>query len=262
MKRLYNGTAMAALSVMLLMPSFAGAQNGSSKPALDPDAIAALQRMGEYLRTLKVFQVKGVITIDQVLADSQKIQLTKVVDLLASRPNNLFVQIKSDNFERQFLYDGSSFTLFAPLKNMYSTVTAPPNINDLAKLLEEKHGIETPLVDLFRWGTPESELAAITVARDVGSSVCDGSTCQHYAFRQPGLDWEIWIQKGDYPLPRKIVLTTMTDEARPQHTATYSWNLAPSFNKETFVFVAPENGQKIPLVDLTAPKTTAKGAKE
>jgi hypothetical protein len=44
------------------------------------------------------------------------------------------------------------------------------------------------------------------------------STCEHYAFRQEGLDWQIWIQ-GDYPLPRKFVIRTLTDDARPQHTS-------------------------------------------
>jgi hypothetical protein len=261
MIRSYKHTAIAAFSVLLL-PALLGAQAAKSPELVDPEAVDALRKMSTYLRTLTAFQVKGVITQDQVLQDSQKIQLTKVVDLVASRPNNLLVQIKSDNFERQLIYDGTTFTLFAPKKKMYATVPAPPTIKDLAKLIEEKHGIELPLVDLFTWGEGESELTRITAAKNIGPSVCEGVTCQHYAFRQPGLDWEIWIQNGDYPLPRKIVLTTMTDEARPQHSATYAWNLAPSFNKESFAFVAPQDAVKITLADLTANKTAAKGGQD
>ena len=59
----------------------------------------------------------------------------------------------------------------------------------------------------------KSRKPAILGLSDVG-----GITCEHYAFRQPGLDWQVWIQLGDHPLPKKLVLTTTTDDARPQHT--------------------------------------------
>jgi hypothetical protein len=261
MKRSYNRTALVAVC-LLLFPAMARAQANDEPPIINPEAMDALRKMGEYLRTLQKFQIAGVITTEHVLADSQKIQVTKQVDLVASRPNNLRALIKSDKFERQLIYDGTTFTLFAPRKKMYASVPAPPTINELATMIEEKHAIELPLVDMFRWGTAEESIKDITAAKDVGESVCENVTCQHYAFRQPGLDWEIWIQKGDYPLPRRVVLTTRTDEARPQHTATYSWNLAPSFNAESFAFVAPKDAQKITLADLTAAKTTAKGNQE
>jgi hypothetical protein len=261
MNRMYlSRSAPMVASVLLLLPSVLRAQNGAAETARDPDAVAALREMSEYLRTLNVFQVSGVITTEQVLEDSQKIQVTKLVDLIANRPNNLLARIRSDDYERQLIYDGSTFTLYAPRKQYYATVPAPPNIHDLATLLEEKHGIELPLVDLFRWGTSESTQPEITVAKDIGESVCGGVTCHHYAFRQPGLDWQIWIQNGDFPLPRKIVLTTMTDEARPQHTVTYDWNLAPSFDRESFVFVAPQDAKPIKLADLTA-KPVVTGSK-
>lgn len=259
--RSYKRTVVIALC-MLVFPAMLSAQEEDEPPVINPEAMDALRKMGEYLRTLQKFQITGVVTNDQVLADSQKVQITKYVDLVASRPNRLRVLVKADQYERQLIYDGSTFTLFAPRKNMYSTVPAPPTINELATLIEEKHAIELPLVDMFRWGTSEEQRAEITAAKDVGASVCEGVTCRHYAFRQPGLDWEVWIQEGDHPLPRKVVLTTRTDEARPQHTATYTWNLAPSFNNESFAFVPPKDAQKITLADLTAAKTAAKGGQD
>ncbi len=262
MKRSYRRTALIALC-MLALPAMLRAQESQTEPpVMNPEAMDALRKMSEYLRTLKTFQITGIVTTEQVLADSQKISLTKNVELVASRPNNLRVLVKADNFERQLIYDGTTFTLWAPTRNMYAAEPAPPTINELATMIEEKHGIELPLVDMFRFGTAEDAVKEITAAKDVGPSACDGVTCHHYAFRQPGLDWEIWIQKGDYPLPRKVVLTTRTDEARPQHTATYTWNLAPSFSKDSFAFVAPKDAQKITLADLTNDKTAAKGGQE
>jgi hypothetical protein len=80
----------------------------------------------------------------------------------------------------------------------------------------------------------------------------DGTTCEQYAFRQDGLDWQIWIQQGDYPLPRKLVLTTMTDDARPRHSQILTWNLAPSFNDAAFTFEPPKDAQKITIAEVSA----------
>jgi hypothetical protein len=219
---------------------------------IDPGAMAALDKMGAYLRTLKAFQVKAVTTTDDVLDDGQKIQSEGTVNLLASRPDKLRVEIKSDDKHRLLFYDGKNFTVWAELVNYYATVPAPPTIAELTDKLSDKYDIELPLVDLFRWGTDGAGSAkAITSAMDVGPSSVDGVTCEQYAFRQDGLDWQVWIQQGDYPLPRKLILTTLSDDARPQHSEVLSWNLAPSFNDAAFTFDPPKDAQKIVLAQAS-----------
>ena len=89
------------------------------------------------------------------------------------------------------------------------------------------------------------------MAKDLGPSAVDGTSCEHYAFRQDDVDYQIWIQKGEFPLPRKVVITTTTDAARPQYSATYTWNLAPSFNDAAFTFVAPADAKKIVLAAVS-----------
>jgi len=48
------------------------------------------------------------------------------------------------------------------------------------------------------------------------------------------------------------VLTTTTDEARPQFTANYTWNLAPSFNDEAFTFDPPADAKRIVFEEAAA----------
>ena len=55
--------------------------------------------------------------------------------------------------------------------------------------------------------------------------------------------------EGRFPLPRKLIITETTDEARPQYTAVYTWNLAPSFNEAAFVFEPPPGAQRVSLAD-------------
>ena len=263
----YGSYSTIALAIMLMVgpPTIAGAQKAdtTAKKAdttanIDPDAIEALNKMGAYLRTLKEIEVRAQVTKEDVLIDGQKVQTISTSTLVAKKPDKLRLSVTNEHQERVFLYDGTSFTLFAPRPNFYATVPAPATISELANLLEDKYDIDLPFVDLFRWGTPESNLDDIDDAKDIGPSVIDGTTCEHYAFRQDGLDWEVWIQQGDYPLPRRLVLTTTTDDARPQHTSEYAWNLAPSVSPDTYKFTPPADAKKIPLAEARATATATK----
>jgi len=220
---------------------------------LDRNALDDLERMGAYLRTLKAFQLRADVVTEDVRTDGQKVQIIRAVDLVAKRPNRLFAEVKNDRQRRLFFYDGSHFTLFAPRPRFYATVEAPPTIEKLADVLEDKYDLELPLVDLFRWGTPEGDVGAITSAVDLGPSAINGITCEQYGFRQEGIDWQLWIQRGEQPLPCRIVITTLTDDARPQHTATYSWNLAPSYDDSLFAFRVPTDAKPIPLAEVQVP---------
>ena len=240
---------VALIGALATIPAGAVAQ-AADTAAVDTAASGALGRMAAYLRTLKAFQVVASVTTDEVLVDGQRIQLASRVDMVAQAPNKVFAEVSSDRKQRTLFYDGTTFSVWARRSNYYASVPAPPSTAELITVLEEKYGFEFPLVDLFRWGKSADDARRLTSAMDLGPSQVEGVTCQHYAFRQEGLDWQVWIQQGDYPLPRKLVLTTLTDEARPQAAMVYTWNLAPSFNNDTFVFNAPADAKRIVLAEL------------
>jgi hypothetical protein len=243
-------------------PAFARAQAADTTTKIDPDAIQALTRMGAYLRTLKAMEVRAAMTTEDVLLDGQKVQSMKTATLVAETPIRMRLDVADDRQPRLFLYDGKTFTLYAPRSSYYASIPAPPTINELANLLDDKYDIDLPFVDLFRWGTPESNIADITAATDIGPDQVDGTTCEHYAFRQAGLDWEVWMQNGDFPLPRRLVLTTMTDDARPQYTATYTWNLAPSVSADAYTFTPPKDAKKITFAEAKAARDAATVSKK
>ena len=209
---------------------------------------------------LKTYQIDASIESEDVLDDGLKMQYPTAVRVLVRRPDRLRVDASNDRQDRQYVYDGKQFTLWAPRIKLYATVPAPPSIGELVDALETTFGVEMPLADLFRWGTESKPGAGITAALDLGPSAVGGADCRHYAFRQEGLDWQIWIQNGDSPLPRKLVLTTTLDEARPQHQATYTWNLAPAVSDSDFAFSPPAGAN--PIAFDTAALTAGVATKE
>ena len=239
-------------SVLMLLPilglvTLATAQQNSASSAnqIEPGATDALEKMGAYLRSLKAFQVHSEGTSEAVLDDGQKVQFAQTTNLVARVPDRLMAEIEGDQGSKRYVYDGKTFTLFSPDDGYYGTLPAPPNLRQLFDMLSDKYGVDIPLVDLFLWGQKDNAPPKLTSGMDVGPGEVGGVSCEHYTFRQEGLDWQVWIQQGDFPLPRKLVLTTTTDDARPQHTAVLMWNLAPSYNEATFVFDPPAGTHKI-----------------
>ena len=245
------GSAVAAVALAIAMggslPVLAQGQ-AAARPNVEPGATLALEKMGAYLRSLKAFQVEAVTSSEEVLEDGQKVTFEGALNAVARMPDRLRISVNSDRRDRLYLYDGKEFTLLAQRVNYYATVPAPATVGKLAEMLDTRYGMGLPLEDLFLWGGDQS--LVLTGAMFVGPSQVNGVSCGHYAFRQDGLDWQVWIQLGDFPLPRKMVLTTTTDEARPQYTQTLTWNLAPSFNDAAFTFVAPKGAGRVVLPEV------------
>ena len=253
--KLAVGMAVLALAAIAVRPLFARLTSSPARD-LDPAAITALTRMGAYLDRLERFQVDAVISRDQVLGDGQKLQYDSRVSLLAARPNRLRIVVEGDRHERTLVFDGKTFTMWAPRLNLYAAVSAPATIGALADTLEVRYDVEMPLVDLFRWGHAEASIERLTSARAVGASEACDVPCSQYAFRQSGLDWQIWIQDGDKPLPRRVVLTTLADDTRPQHSATYTWNLTPVVADTEFAFSPPPEARRVGLSEANSPRLT------
>lgn len=224
---------------------------GTAAPEVEPAAMEALDRMGAYLRTLNTFEVRSQTATDEVLESGQKLQLEAAMHLRVRRPDRLWAEVDSDRKTRELFYDGKTFTIYGPRNKLYASVPAPATIIEMIGVVEEKYGLLLPLVDLFRWGTDSTRRERIRGASSIGPATVQGVPCDHFAFRQEGVDWQVWIQKGDSPLPRKLVITTTDDEAQPQHVAVLEWNLAPALNDRMFTFEPPPDSYRIAIREVT-----------
>jgi hypothetical protein len=212
---------------------------------IDPQAISALEQMGAYLRTLRAFEVTARSSTESVMDDGMKLQFDGRAELKVRRPDRLRVDIFTDRKQRQIYYDGKAVTVYGPRVKYYATVAAPPTLRATIEVLTKKYGIELPLADLFYWGTEEAPLAEIRSARYIGPATVDGKRADQYAFRQEGVDWQVWIQQGKAPLPLKLAITSREQPAAPTHSAWLHWNLAPRIGETTFVFKPPPGSMKI-----------------
>jgi hypothetical protein len=141
-------------------------------------------------------------------------------------------------------------TLFTPAQKYYSSADFSGTIAQVIDGLKRRYDIEVPLTDLFLWGTDLAPLDKIESAMNAGQDIIGDDLCDHYAFRQGSVDWQIWITTGAKPLPRKLVITDRSDDARPQSVSLISWDLKPQFKDTVFKFTPPKGSKKIELVPV------------
>ena len=229
-----------------LLMTRAHAKMAWAKPVTDTSgAIAALHKMGACLRAQQTFTVKSQQTTDDVAASGQKIQYGGTVTLKVRRPDRLQMEIDADRRHEHIYYDGKTFSLVPEKAGYYAQFAAPPTLAELKDALEKTYGVDMPLADLFYWGTDQDGTAEIKSGELVGTSNVNGVACDHYAIRQADIDWEVWIEQGARPLPRKVVITTITDRTQPQHVMTLDWNLNAKLGDDQFAFSPPANTVRI-----------------
>lgn len=230
----------------------------AASSSVAPDALAALERMGAALRSKNLFTMKADVTKEDVLGSGEKLQFAGTLDISARRPDRFRISAVSDTRDRQIYYDGKSVTVYSPKIGVYGSFAAPATIAQTLRTARDRYDIEMPLADLFTWGTNNSAAAQLTSGFLVSPEHIDGRACNHYAFRQPDVDWQIWIAADASALPCKLVITNTDDDSRPQYTAVLHWNFPATIADGVFAFAPPASANKIVIVDRAA--TTALGA--
>jgi hypothetical protein len=222
-------------------------------PAVDPQAIAALNKMSMFLRAQREFAVGAETSTDDILPNGQKVKIEAMAEVKVRRPDRMHADVSSDRRQQQLFYDGNTFTIYDLRTGYYASFQAPPTLAGLVDVAEKRYGIDFPLADLFFWGSDKSEAADIKAAANLGRSAVKGTACTHYAFRASDVDWQIWIQDGEMPLPRKLVITTVGEKAQPEHEVVMTWDLSPRIADNTFAFAPPAGAQRIEFQPMPRP---------
>jgi hypothetical protein len=216
--------------------------------------------MSDYLAGLKEFSVRGTSTMEYVLKDGQKILFTGTSDVFVQRPNHVRANRVGDVTDVEFYYDGSNISLYGKQKQFYAAAPAPPTIDAMLDDIRTRLGMEPPGADLLYSDVYNGLMEDVTEARYVSSSVVGGTKTNHLAFRGKDVDWQIWIEDGDKPLPRKYLIVTKGTQGQPEFGVELSgWNLSPNLSVTTFKFTPPPNATK---VDFLPPKEIAAAARD
>lgn len=254
-----NLIGAAALALIAAAPALAQADvTGPSvvAPTLEPEAEAALNRMGAALRALNSFEVVADTTVEAVYGGDIKLQKMSRTTYTVQKPDRMTVDIRGDNSHRRFYYNGKAMTVVGMKIGKYVTFPVSGSLSEVLSRAYDEFGIDFPLQDLFRWGDPSSNAVRPSAGFLVGEAMIGDTRVNQYFFRQPGVDFQVWLEEGTQALPRKMVITNTENPAQPQYVAYFKWNQAPTIAADAFTFT-PRPGDT--LVDFgTAKQVVAK----
>ena len=176
------------------------------------------------------------------------------------RPDWFAGDATGDAVDRLVVYDGRTLSGYDKEQNVWASGSVPPTIDGALDWAFDQTGTVMPLAD-FVYSDPYARMMG-SVQRGVYLGIHDvaGVPCHHLSFEQAAIDWQIWIDAGRDPLPRKLVITYKTEDEVPQDIATLrKWDFQAKLPDSLFTFVAPATATRIEVPAMAA-ATSAKPA--
>jgi hypothetical protein len=218
------------------------------KPAISEEASAAVAQMGKSLladqfsfqaRTLRIYYD----------SNGQPLHIAHLMKVTVRRPDRLLVDVTGDDGSTRLLYDGKRAVLFSVDTKKYSIVEVPNTLQGMLETLMGKLGVDFPLADLLTNAPDKSFLFGVTSGREVGTATIDGVPCRHLLFSQPpGIELELWVEKNDRSLPRRLIVTYRSLRDQPSFIAEFlDWNFSVQPSDHEFVFNPPEGAAQVNL---------------
>jgi hypothetical protein len=249
-----SGLAAASESAAPSSQSQAAAKPEETASQVDPHAQQILRRACTVLAESDAFTFHAEINFDQVMPSQVKLQFAGASDFAVRRPDGLAVDYESDLGAKRLWYNGKTLTIFDAPSMTYASTPVPPSIDAMLDRVAELHNLTIPLADLALSNPCENVSKRVLFGSYVGVGDVGGIACDHLAFAQSNVDWQIWIQRSGKPLPRKIVINYRTTPGLPQYLAVISdWKFPGTIPNARFSVQIPKKAVRIKIVDVKEP---------
>jgi hypothetical protein len=210
------------------------------------DAKAILKAMSDYVSSQKTIELTCDTDIEVITPQLEKIQFTNSGEVLLSRPDKLRAHRVGGYADVALFFDGTTVSVLGKHINGYAQFDAPGTVDQLIEALRAGHGVALPGADLLLSHPYDALVADVKEAKHIGRGVIDGRECEHLAFRNFDTDWQLWVEVGEQPIPRKLVITSKTLNNAPQYTLRVkSWKAGVEPARDAFAFVPPAGADKL-----------------
>jgi len=222
---------------------------------IDPRVEQLLNRSCNDLESNKAFTFHAEITFDQVLRSSVKLQFAAAADYAVQRPDQLAVAFRSDLGAKEIWFSGSQITILDPPHMAYATAEVPASIDGMMESLEETYNLSIPFADLAYSHPCEMFLKKAIYAIYVGVNDVNGEDCDHLAFTEKNVDWQIWLQRTGRHLPRKVVINYRNAPGSPEYVGILSdWKFPANIPSSVFQPDLPKGTKRIDFKNVKETK--------
>jgi len=229
---------------------------------LEPRADELMRRMSARLAQATAFALEAEEVWDEVPTQSPRRQLTNRRHVALRRPDRLVGDATGDALNRSFWYDGTTFAALDKEQHVWTSGRVPPTVDAALDWVFEQTGTVIPLADFLYADSYDRMMGEVQRGVYLGLHEAAGVPCHHLSFEQATIDWQIWIDAGPDPLPRKLVIAYKTEDEVPQYSVTIrKWNLQATLPDSLFAFTPPQGAQRVEIEAFT-PQDATPGARK
>src|SRR5262245_9594228 len=255
--------SLALLWLLLVLPcagpAAAQSQGGQAPtvvaqvaPALEPAAMDTLKRMSDLLKSAKSFTFTYRTVREHQAQTGQMVDFLHVTKVTLVRPNKLRLEVTGEIWNTILTYDGKVVTMLDPTQKFYTELDAPPSIDDTLMLLMDKFQTSFPVTGVLLADPYEKMKDGLKTAVDLGVTKVDGVECRHLLFGEDDADWQVWVEAGPRPFPRRLSVVYKTAPGAPRVLAAFSdWKLNPAIPAARFASVKPPGATPVELKATT-----------
>jgi hypothetical protein len=240
--------ALAAASGMVLTTLGGVARAEDQASLITKEAQDAVSVMGKTLST-GGFSFHDSTIREYTDTNGQPLHIFHTANVLVRRPDRLAVDINGDDGTTKIAYDGKMLTVYSAATNKYARITAPASIQETLRVAGESLGVDFPLADLLADSPDKAFLSNITSGYVINTVPVDGVPCTHLFFTQPpGIELELWLEKNERVLPRRLIVTYRSIPGEPRFVAEMSdWKLDAQLPDSLFEFTVPQGATEVEL---------------
>jgi hypothetical protein len=215
------------------------------------DAPKILKAMTDYVSAQKNISATYDADVEVITSQLQKLQFTSSGELTMGRPDKLRVTRSGGYSELELVFNGATATLLEKHTNNYAQINTAGSVDQLVDRLRDDLQTTVPGADLLLARAYNEMMDDVIEAKYIGHGVIDGVECDHLAFRNLDTDWQLWVERGLKPIPRKYVITSKATAAAPQYTLRIkSWATDAPAGADAFAFKAPAGAKLVDVKEL------------
>lgn len=241
-----------AVPLLVGLVIVAGVACNRTQQTLTPEAARAkgdamLKEMSKNLSSMQAFAYTADEQRQNPGVGGAKADRRATRQVIVRRPNNLAFTGMGTNGETAGWYDGKQITLVSHRDKVWARGPMPPTLDEALDYLADEYDVQMPTADLLYSSPYDAFMTKDTTGGWVDTQKIGDRTCEHLAYKQPVVDWEIWLTT-DRSLPCQLKVTYKENPGQPTTTVTYHGMQTPQITDETFKANVPGDYQRIKIL--------------
>jgi hypothetical protein len=250
----YFAMAMAmamAMGITMIVGVAAVTQAGELRDS-ETRARQVMKRSAEYIAGLENFRFAAELTSDFFEQSAEMVETGMSRVFSIKRPDRIRVEGRGRDATKITLIANPKMVLATKSpQNIHYIAPSPGSLDDVVDMITEQLGVRPPLSQMIYSNLWRVLNIRIASGRYVGEAEIDEVGCDHIAFRNLDLDWQVWVERGDRPVIRRLVIRYKSRLGHPTVRAELSdWEVDADLPDALFETKIPTGSRKVELSEI------------